>query len=183
MAKITEENKRENVEMKNETKGSLLRFEASRIFTDEWPSDKNKAMQALELQLKFAGGFCTQMEIISLDTPPNVRLDISGVLNSLRFKINHPTPQPITSVESFTIPNMGKLISSDQVMNAVESFCNALGTCDKPTTVNTLILPCDKVSTEFHSGNLDWIDQFCTRHDVKRISITVSQQNVNYYSI
>ena len=173
MAEITEENGKQKIE--NETKKSLLHFEASRIFTHEWPSDKN-GLQALEHQLEFAGGFCKQMETIDLSTPPNVRLDVYKVLDSLRCKINHPTrlPQPnrsITSVTNFTIPNVGELVSTDQVKDLVENFCNVLGTPDKPTAVNTLTLPCDEVSTEFYLGNLGWIDQFSTRHSVSIIRV------------
>ena len=152
-----------------ETARSLVRFEATRIFSPEWPSDNgDKAIQALERQLKFAGGFHTHMEMIDLDAPTDVRLNIEKVLNFLRIK------NPITSVEKFVIPNVGRLISSNQIKSVVENFCTALGTPDNPVTVQSLTLPCDEVSNEFYGENLDWIDQFYSSHCVKRVDITVS---------
>lgn len=163
MAEIAVEN------IKNETERSLVRFEASRIFSPEWPVDNDdKVVQALGRQLRFAGGFHTDMKVIDLDTPPNVRLNIQKVLGFLRSK------PPVTSIDSFVIPNVGILESSDQVKDVVEHFCSALGTLDNPIKVNTLTLPCEEVSTDFHKGNLDWIEQFCSRHCVKRVIIRVS---------
>ena len=154
----------------NETKRSLVRFEATRIFSSEWSSGNgDKVDQALERQLRHAGGFHKHMEVIDLDTPTNIRLNIEKVLNFLRNKHSQ-----ITSVEKFVIPNVGRLISSDQVKDVVENFCTVLGTPDNPVTVQSLTLPCDEVSNEFYGGNLDWIDQFCSSHCVKRVDITVS---------
>lgn len=162
--------------IKNETKRSLVRFEASRIFNSEWPGGNDeKVVQALERQFRFAGGFHTDMELIDLDTPSNIRLNTEKVLDFLRIK------RPITSVEKFVIPNVGILTSSDQVRDIVETFCDALGHGSpnnyNPVTVKALTLPCDEVSNEFHSENVDWIDQFCSHYGVKRVDITVSHSN------
>ena len=154
---------------KNETKRSLVRFEANRIFSSEWPSGNgDKVVQALGRQLRFAGGFHAHMEVIDLDTPTNVRLDTEKVLGLFKTK------PPITSVQKLIIPNVGKLTSSDQVKDVVGKFCTVLGTPNSPVSVQSLTLPCDEVSNEFNCGNLDWIDQFCSSHHVKRVDITVS---------
>ena len=141
---------------------------------NRWPPDNNdKAMQVLEHQLRFAGGFCTHMKVIDLDTPPNVRLSFERLL---KFLTSEPRIKPpITNIERFVIPNMGILRSSDAVRYAVEQLFDALGTSDRPIMVTALTLPCDEVSAQFHNGDLDWINQFCTRHGVKRINITVSK--------
>ena len=155
--------------IKNETERSLVRFEANRIFSSEWPSSNGgKVIQALGHQLRFAGGFHAHMEVIDLDTPTNVRLDTEKVLGFLKTK------PPITSVQKLVIPNVGKLTSSDQVKDVVRKFCIALGTPDKRLSVPSLTLPCDEVSNDFYSGNLNWIDQFYSSHDVKRVDIIVS---------
>ena len=155
--------------IKNETERSLVRFEANRIFSSEWPSSNGgKVIQALGHQLRFAGGFHAHMEVIDLDTPTNVRLDTEKVLRFLKTK------PPITSVQKLVIPNVGKLTSSDQVKDVVGKFCTALGTPDKPVSVQSLTLPCDEVSNDFYSGNINWIDQFYSSHGVKRVDIPVS---------
>lgn len=123
--------------LNNETKRSLQRFETNRIFSLEWPSGENdRAIQVLEHQLRFAGGFGAQMELIDLDTPKNVRLNVERVLNLLRIK-----PPVTESVDSFVIPNVGILESSDQIKNVVEKFCNALGL--DPVMMNTVELFCN----------------------------------------
>ena len=166
-------NEAENYNIKNETKKALTSFKASRIFNEEWPSNsEDKVMQVLEHQLRFAGGFCTDMEVIDLDTPSNVRLNLEKLLKILNGEPR--IKSPITSIKKFVIPNMGVLKSSDQVKNVVKSFLNALGSSDRPVVVATLILPLDEVSTQFHKGDLDWISQFYDDHRVNRIEIKVS---------
>ena len=163
----------ENI-IKNETKKSVLRFEAYRIFNAEWPAVPNSdgasdnAMEILENQLRFAGGFCTQMKVINLDTPSGVKLNPERLVNILKRKA------PVASIESFVAPNVGKLESSDQVKDMVEALFNALGRPSDPIVVNTLTVSCDEVSNKFQNGNLDWIEHFYSRHSVKRIKINVS---------
>ena len=151
----------------NATESSLTVFEG--FITDQWLSgNDNKALEVLELQFKYAGGFCTEMQRLDLSTPPRVRLDLDKTLGLLRNKTDK---RGITKLEKFVLPNMEILESGDILRKVCEDYCGALcGTT--VTAIDQLWLHCDQISENFVAGDLQWIKELRGRYQMNQINVS-----------
>ena len=153
----------------NATRSSLTVFVD--FITDQWPSgNDSKALEVLELQLKYGGGFCAEMERFDLSTPPHVRLDMDKVLSFLSHKTN---TSAVKKLEKFVLPNIEILESGDVVMKLLGDYCGALGGTVTVTTIDELLLHCDQISDNFVAGDLHRIKTLCNLHQISRISVHV----------
>jgi len=138
-------------EIINKTESSITVFEG--FIADGWPitTSEVKALEVLEQQLKYGGGFCEEMKRIDLSTPPNVYLDIDQVISLLSHKTN---TSAVKKVEKFVLPNIRVLESGDMIKKLLEDFCQSLG---GSTTIDELSIHCDQVSDKFIANDLKWI--------------------------
>ena len=172
-------------EYPNNTKEALTSFE--RFIFPEWPGKQtaernSEALEVLRLQLLYGGGFCSDMKLIDLSTPENVRFDseeVSRVLKLLKEKMRHST---INSVEKFILPNVKQLTTGDMVKNLLGDFCGAF--CGEETKVNIteVVLRCDEVSSEFIADDLKWVDSFLSRYNLDRTTVR-NFTSFNFYYI
>ena len=151
----------------NATKSSLTVF--TRFIKDQWPSgDDNMALEVLELQLKYAGGFCTEMQILDLSTTSHVRLDLGKTLGLLRNKTGSCG---IKKLKKFVLPNIKILESGDILGKVCRGYCRALCSTTE-TVIDQLCLHCDEISDSFVAGDLQWIKELRGLYQMSQINVS-----------
>ena len=83
----------------------------------------------------------------------------------------------IKSVEKLILPNIEVLKSGSMVKEVLEGFCQALGDSTTETTIKELSLYYDQISTKFVAGNLKWIEDLFTHHQIEQISVSLIVNN------
>ena len=162
--------RRKPLPITNGTTSSLVAFEG--FIPKEWLCSSNEVLQVLERQLKFCGGFCQEMKKLDFSTPANVRIR-STKLTIVQMMLKEKTSlSVIKSVENLILPNIQVLKSGSMVKKVLEGFCQALGDSTTETTIKELSLYYDRISTKFVAGNLNWIEDLFTHHQIEQISVS-----------